>query len=338
MERLFEVMAEDMGITPYKGESEDSYIYRIVFSALGLWCLTNARTEMQDIKGISKNAQTILLHNLAEEYIKFHPSLRCFFVREKKDLAVFIRNLYEQSGYLMISDNNYNILNKGAEAVRVSDIEYLYLGLPSGKISVNGLGIHCCYSDREISIQEFLIRDSLTPEEYIAVNYNLCDFETRDIDCLELEFLDTKSLKPVSKSWRREHLSEFTIARKGYLGPYYKVIVKNNGKIFFSDENKNIDSIDSLTGAEFRRLYIALRRYYNHPMEVLVCPIDNEYTHIKINGQMPNREYFYFLLNGWPKGFATDRYNFIMRNELVPQSITILENLGFKSRNGVFYG
>ena len=53
MERLFEVMAEDMGITPYKGESEDSYIYRIVFSALGLWCLTNARTEMQDIKGIS---------------------------------------------------------------------------------------------------------------------------------------------------------------------------------------------------------------------------------------------------------------------------------------------
>ena len=44
------------------------------------------------------------------------------------------------------------------------------------------------------------------------------------------------------------------------------------------------------------------------------------------------------LLNSWPKGFATDRYNFIMRNELVPQSITILENLGFKSRNGVFYG
>lgn len=84
MERLFEVMAEDMGINPYKGESEDSYIYRIVFSALGLWCLTNARTEMQDIKGISKNAQTILLHNLAEEYIKFHPSLRCFLYAKKK--------------------------------------------------------------------------------------------------------------------------------------------------------------------------------------------------------------------------------------------------------------
>ena len=338
MERLFDVMAKDMGITPYKGESKDSYIYRIVFSALGLWCLTNAQTEMQDMKGISKNAQTILLHNLAEEYIKLYPSLRSFFGREKKDVAVFIRNLYEQTGYLLILDNNYNVLNKSAEAVRVSDIEYLYLGLPSGKISVNGLGIHSCHFHKEISMEEFLIRDSLTPEEYIAVNYNLCDFENRDIDYLELEFFDTKSLKPVSKSWQRKSLSEFTIVRKGYLGPYYKVIVKNDSEILFSDENKNIDSIDSLTGAEFRRLYIALRRYYDHAMEVLVCPIDNEYTHIKINGQMPNREYFYFLLNGWPKGFVTDRYNFIMRNELVPQSVAILEDLGFKRKNGVFYG
>lgn len=338
MERLFEVMAEDMGITPYKGESKDSYIYRIVFSALGVWCLTNARTEIQGIKGISKNSQTILLHNLVEEYINLYPPIRQFLGSKKKVLAVFIRNLYEQTGYFLISDKNYNVLNKGAETVRVSDIEYLYLGIPSRKISVNGLGIHCCYSGKEISIQEFLIRDSFTPEEYIAVNYNLCDFENRDIDFLELEYFDTSSLKPVSKSWQKRSLSGFTIARKGYIGPYYKVIVKNNGEIFFSNENKNIDSIDSLTGAEFRRLYIALRRYYNHPMEVLICPIDNEYTHIKINGQMPNREYFYFLLNSWPKGFATDRYNFIMRNELVPQSITILENLGFKSRNGVFYG
>ena len=338
MERLFEVMAGDMGITPYKGESKDSYIYRIVFSALGVWCLTNARSEIQDMKGISKNAQTILLHNLVEEYIKLYPSLRRFLRSEKKDLAVFIRNLYEQTGYLLISENNYNVLNKGSKAVRVSDIEYLYLGLPSGRISVNGLGIHCCYFDKEISIQEFLIRDSLTPKEYIAVNYNLCDFESRDIDLSELEFFDTKAPKPVSKSWQARVLGEFTIARKGYLGPYYKVLVRDNTEVFFSDENKNIDGSDSLTGAEFRRLYIALRSYYNQPMEPLVCPIDNEYTHIKINGQMPNREYFYFLLNGWPKGFATDRYNFIMRNELVPQSISILEHLGFKRRNGVFYG
>lgn len=338
MERLFGVMAEDMGITPYKGESKDSYIYRIVFSALGLWCLTNARTEIHHMKGISKTAQTILLHNLVEEYIKLHPSIRRFFERDKKDLAVFIRNLYEQTGYLLVSENNYNVLNKGVKAVRVSDIEYLYLGLPNGKISVNGLGIHCCHFNKEISIQEFLIRDSLTPKEFITVNYNLCDFESRDIDFSELEFFDTKTPKPVSKSWQARVLSEFTIARKGYVGPYYKVLVRDNTEVFFSDENKNIDGIDSLTGAEFRRLYIALRSYYNQPMEALICPIDNEYTHIKINGQMPNREYFYFLLNGWPKGFATDRYNFIMRNELVPQSISILEHLGFKRRNGVFYG
>ena len=73
-------------------------------------------------------------------------------------------------------------------------------------------------------------------------------------------------------------------------------------------------------------------------MVALKCPIDDEYTHMKINGQMPNREYFYFLLNGWPKNFITDRYNFIMRNEMVPQSLLILEQLGFKIKNGVYYG
>lgn len=338
MDRLFEIMAKDMEITPYEGEPEASYIYRITFSALGLWSLTYARSQTQEIRGISKNAQSQLLHNLTEEYLRLCPAVRPFFSGSRIDIAVFIRNIYEQTGYLLTSDTNYNVLNNGADSIRVSDTDNLYLGIPSEKFNVNGLGVHCSHPYNEVLIQDFLIRDNLTPEEYVKANYNLCDFEERDINPSELEFFDARSPKALSKSWQKRILTKFTVARKGPLGPYYRVIAGSDNSIFYSDENNSSDNIDSLTGAEFRRLYIALRHYYAKPMVAFKCPIDNEYTYIRILGQMPNREYFYFLLNGWPKQFVADRYNFIMKNELVPQSVAVLEHLGFEIKNGEFYG
>lgn len=338
MKQLFEIMAEDMGITPYQGESEPSYIYRVLLSALGLWCLTYARTQTKDINGVSKNAHSLLLHHLIDEYVSIYPSIRSFFEKTRLDIAVFIRNLYEQTGYFLLLNNNYNMLNSEEQSIYISDTNYLYLGVPSEEFSVNGLGIHCKHPYNEYSIQDFLIRDSLTPIEYIKESYNLCDFEERDINPLELEFFDTQTPVSLAKSWKKSISSKFSVARKDVYGPYYKIIVGHNKKIFYCEDLNTGDDSTSITGAEFRRLYIALRNYYNKPMVALKCPIDDEYTHIKINGQMPNREYFYFLLNGWPKNFITDRYNFIMRNEMVPQSLLILEQLGFKIKNGVYYG
>lgn len=336
---LFETMAKDMEIYPYQGESESSYIYRISFSALGLWCLTYAKAQIQDTEGISKNAQSLLLSKLAEEYIKLCPSIRQFLVGKMDDIAVFIRNIYEQTGYILISDNNYNVLNKGAESIHITDKDYLFLGIPCGKFRVDGLGIHCSNFVNEVLIKDFLIRDSLTPEEYVKANYNLCDFEEREIYPSELEFFDTKSQKASSKSWHKRISSNFTVARKSHIGPYYKVIEGYNNELLYSDDNVNGDNMDCMVGAEFRRLYIALRHYYGKPMLALKCPIDSKYTHIKILGQvLPNREYFYFLLNAWPKDYTNDRYNFIMRNELVPQSMALLEHLGFEIKDGEFYG
>ena len=70
MNELFHIMADDMGLISYKNEPSECYAYRIAYSALGIWCLKSALSQKESIKGISKQSQSILLHNLSEKYIK----------------------------------------------------------------------------------------------------------------------------------------------------------------------------------------------------------------------------------------------------------------------------
>lgn len=334
---LFNIMADDMGLISYKNEPSECYAYRIIYSALGFWCLKSALSQKEGIKGISKHSQSILLHNLSEKYIQLFPLTSKYLLESKEDIAVFIRNLYEQTGYLITLKNNFNVLNNNAATIKSADGKNLYLGIPREKCDMSGLGIYCRYPGNEVSLQDFLIRDTLSPDEYVLINYNDCDFEERDIDPEELDFFDPVYGRAISQSWSRHMTSRFSIARKGFSGPYYRVILDKNENLLYKDEN-NIDDLTAFAGAEFRRLYIALRHYYSNPMQLIICPIDDSYSHLKLLGQLPNREYYYLLLNGWPKNGISDRTNFIVRNERIMQIKEVLENLGFAIRNGEFYG
>lgn len=336
--KLINVMAMDMEIQPYTNEPDASFEFRVVYSALGLWCLRSALGNKDNEKGISKNAQSILLHDLAEKYVSLYPKIKSsVFISRSADIAVFIRNTYEQTGYLLTQENNSNILNNSGETVRFSDNTYLYLGLPDQKFTINGLGIHIEEKRTEISLKDFMVRDDLTPEEYLQVRFDECDFDTRDIDLQELEFFNPFYYGNLSSLWHKQIKSDFSMARKGPAGPYYRVIRKSDGTYLFADDDSTED-FDSLTGKEFRRNYIALKKYYDNPMQLLICPIDEKYTHIRILGQLPNREYYYLLMNAWPKNDFNDRNNFIIRNELTSQTADVLGAVGFAARMGEFYG
>lgn len=338
MNELINIMANDMNIRPYTNEPAEYFGYRVIYSALGLWCLKSALSEKENKRGVSKNAQSILLHDLSKKYIELCPMAKHFvFASRNTNIAVFIRNIYEQTGYLLTLDNNYNVLNNSGETIRVSEADYLYLGLPETCYIVNGLGIHCRNGRHEVKLNDFLVRDSLTPEEYLKVKYDECDFDERDINVEELEFFNPFYYGNVYNSWHRYIKSNMTMARKSITGPYYRVIRKDDGTLLYADDN-SADELDALTGAEFRRLYVALRNHYDNPMQILICPIDEEYSYIRILGQLPNREYFYLLMNAWPRYGFSDRSNFIIRNELTIQTAEILGTIGFTARKGEFYG
>lgn len=338
MNELINIMSDDMNIHPYTNEPAEYFGNRVIYSALGLWCLTSALSEKEGKRGISKNAQSILLHDLSKKYVELCPMAKRFiFASRNIDIAIFIRNIYEQTGYLLTLDNNYNVLNNSGETIKVSETDYLYFGLPATYYIVNGLGIHCRNARYEVKLNDFLIRDSLTPEEYIKVKYDECDFNERDIDVAELEFFNPFYYGNISNSWHGYMKSNMTMARKSKMGPYYKTIRKEDGTLLFADDSSE-DELDALTGAEFRRLYIALRYHYDNPMQLLICPIDEAYSYIRILGQLPNREYFYLLMNAWPRYGFFDRNHFIIRNELTIQTAEVLGAIGFTARKGEFYG
>ena len=98
MNELINIMSDDMNIHPYTNEPAEYFGYRVIYSALGLWCLTSALSEKEGKRGISKNAQSILLHDLSKKYVELCPMAKRFiFASRNIDIAIFIRNIYEQT-------------------------------------------------------------------------------------------------------------------------------------------------------------------------------------------------------------------------------------------------
>ena len=339
MQELLGVMSSDMNISEYYGEPMDNFAYRVIYSALGLWCLKVAQRSKSGGNGVSKNAQTLVIHDLLEKYIGLYPEIERFFsARKNTDVAIFIRTVYEQTGYLMSTEGNHCVLAMSEREICLSTNKYLFFGIPDGNLSMNGFGVFTDFENENVeSLQDFLIRDNLSTDEYVEANYDICDFEPREIDESTLEFFDPKMRTSPSKAWQNYMEVDLTMARQGLSGPYFRIMRDSEGQLLFADEFEG-DKGGSFTGYEYRRLYMALNDYYGSPMLAYLCPIDEIYSHIRFLGHLPNREYYLMLLCGWPKYSIEDKTNFIIKNEMLPALLPILKNIGVNVKRGEFRG
>ena len=69
MNELLKTMAKDMGIQFYDDESLASFAYRIIYSALGLWCLHFAASMREGVYGMSKKGLTRAVNDLLKDKI-----------------------------------------------------------------------------------------------------------------------------------------------------------------------------------------------------------------------------------------------------------------------------
>lgn len=317
MNELLEAMASDMNIHRHRNEADASFEYRLIFSALGQWCLRSAASPDD---GITKHAQTQLLNNLQEKYISLFPEISTMFATETVPVPVFIRRVYEETGYLFTDEFNKNHIAHFGKSIEINN-STLYFGAYE-PASISGLGVTTKdYAPSLIEWREAIIRDRLTWEQYITKQYDVVLFENRDFSVDELQFFNPLSYNNPSSSWGNRMTTDKTIARKTPNGPFYKVM-KYNDEILFCEEQQNTNS-DELTSYEYRRLYFALKKAYDNPLKARIKTLDSEHFEIMIGGHLPNREYYLLLLCAWPYQQVFNKNRFIIKN----QAITLVENV-----------
>ncbi|RRJ63327.1 hypothetical protein EHV15_10660 [Paenibacillus oralis] len=335
MNELLTAMSSDMGINRYRGEHDESFIYRLCYSALGLWCLKIAQNSFAGITGTTKHNQTIVMNDLLQRYAKLFPGIVDKFTHADNplgNLLVHFRRVYEEAGYLQTDKDNRNRLANFGRNIRIGNTS-LFIGVPNKTYNVNGLGVFTSPTAPSSSTREFLIRDELTCEEYFQERFDILDFNDRDITADELQFFNPLSNRVPSQSWSAKLVTDCSIARKSEWGPFYRVIQESDKLLLFADEIVEAQS-DSLTSFEYRRLYFAIKAHYNNPLKAWIVKQDQEYSKLRISGHLPNREYYYLLLLSWPFNHAFDKVNFLIRNDFIPEVTDTLKNIGIVIKGG----
>ena len=327
MNELIKAMSTDMGIFPYKNESQVSFLYRVIYSGLGQWCLSIASSPETSV---SKHAQSAAINRLIDKYIELFPQVANSFLDDSTRFSVFLRRVYEETGYLITDLSNKNNVANYGRTLNFGN-KNLYFST-CDKCAIEGLGVFVSNEYQPSTWRDILIRDSLDWEEFLESQYALVNFDTRDIDCCELEFFNPRLSRTPSASWSNTMMTDKSVARKSSTGPFYRVL-KYNNELLFCEDLLNVAG-DELTAYEYRRLYFALKKYYNNPVRAQILLLDDEYSKITFDGHLPNREHYFMLLCSWPNMCFTNKREFIIKNDTVEHIKEVIINLGIKIIGG----
>lgn len=327
MNDLIYSMAKDMKIVPYVNEPQNSFAYRVLFSALGQWCLYSLKESKGNSEGKTKNYQTELLNNLVNKYDEIYPGVKQQLEIENFSIAVLIRRIYEETGYICTDNkSNRNRLNKINKGVKLGN-RNLSLNL-AYNAEINGLGIFDARNVDCITWREFIVRDNLTVSQYVNANFDMVSFIKSQDQLDEVQYFNPLSTLSPSQSWGTKAYTNYTIGRKSAIGPFY-LIQNYDGEIFRCLERAS-DTSDTITAFEYRRMYFALKAYYNNPVKMRVHRVDSEYSRLRFSAHLPNREYYLLLLLSWPDKYAGNKTEFLIKNVFLEFITEVMMNLGIK--------
>lgn len=332
MNKLLNIMADDLSIMQYSGESDDDFTYRVCYSALALWMLKLTLSSTDGQVGISKQTQTTNIEEILLQYQRYFGLDKSYFTNERyrtHALSHQIRKVYEGTGYLLSDERNYSIAAYYGRTICTDD-GYLFFGIPDSNYRMNGLGIYCPVAENSVNLFDAMLRDTLSVEEYIAARYNPLDFEERDIEIKDLQFFDPTMPKPPSSSWIRRQITAESIARSRN-GSMYRSLIDKDGQILFAEEYLEADN-ERLTASDMRRIYCALKAKYGSPIIAWFNELDDTYSKIRVSAQLPNREYYFMLLFAWPEQNAFNKTKFICKNNMLSTIEKMLSNIGIEVR------
>lgn len=312
MDKLIEQISRDLKIPLYSDEGYDSFCQRILYSSLGIWCLSYANRMIENQTGISKNALTRKVTSLIDSYLKIFPNSQSYFKSDNSS-GLQIRQIYEELGYLILEDQRLKIAPFG-RGLKLDNERYLYYGLQKDFEYMSGLAIVTSRVKYVDSITNVLVRDEINPIAYVKSNYDPVLFNKWDAVVDELLFFDPLHSGNISSSWKSEPTTELSIAKNEQLNVFYKVICKDGKILYYVSEKRETDK-ESIFGYDYRRLYYSLKYFYGNPFSLKINELDDNYIKIKTYGRFPNREQYFLSLIGWPLNDFDNRDEYIVRRD-----------------------
>ena len=325
MNKLIQHIAQDLNIPMFTGETEENFFNRILYSALGVWCLNLAERKSSVGYNANKTFLTRELNKLSALYKQLFPQFENYVA--DTDIGLFIRTIYEELGVLIFDNDIIQTAKYGRGVCVQNDI--LYFGLPEHILRVDGLGIISDSAIYKANMNEILIRDSISPKQLIQKLFDPLTFDEWNKDTV-LEFFDPLSKSNISSSWKRECKVKYTFARNPDTNDHYRVICDEDYQVQLYALDNSTDNSQNLTGFEYRRKYYALMYYYSSPFKVFIRHIDDEYSCIKLYGKLPNRESYFLLFISWPIKSVENPMEFIVRNEYLSILKNLFNNLGIE--------
>ena len=352
--KLLKEISNYLCIQRYVDETEESFINRLLYSAVGesLLVSTLKKNSMQPIKGVSKTYINLRNSKYLESLWMVFPSFRDYFGdTSSSEVIKKMRLDYELAGVLRPS--NFGEFVELAPVVfsRIgSNSYYSRNNLSSKKRIASGLGF---YEKMEYINQEYVSMEKLfdlnemnalewTRKYVRKINWQNAGQLNMDTG---IQFYNPKLNKSLSNCWINEFPQnvEITLYKKNdfdygfakYLDE--KVIGIYIPTFYINASNPS----NNMLGGEVRRFMYGLKSIHENKAKALLETQEN-YTMIKFFSKLPVRESMIMRMCGWPVKNYDNDFEYLVPNDLITVCKQVIENLAIRceqvGKKGVNYG
>lgn len=332
---ILKCIQNDLKIIRYNGEKLESYISRIVYSALGMWIRTSTldedilSEESREI-GVSKIHIINRCKPFLENMIEIYPEINNWFNtnKGKNPIEITRKRLYN-AGELVDVGYKTDVALPCYEECVLNNNYKVIRGLKKGNFK-NSIGLsqieNVSSSDLDNKdIFKFYGLNSKPSIEILNEYLNSSKWTRRE--GFSGEYFNKYSNKIFSNCWDSGYIlkdNDITIYKNGILD--YGFIKKENNEIYSFQISKYI-----ISKYEVRRFMYALKSQVNNKV---IAKFKKYYKDklvmLKLYNTLPQKEENILMLIGWPINDIEDKFNLIFNENCWGLVEMILSNLDIK--------
>lgn len=341
-DNLINIMSNELQIYKFEDESEDSFINRLLFSALGLWIikstLDKSFIENHNRVGVSKSYITRKISKIVVEYISLFPSFGIYLDKlTAAELVANIREEYEKAGYIVSTGFDEFIIASPRKTASVDD-KHIIMRNHIGNINTKIIGLGTfkklvLNSDIK-DFGELLYIPKIDAKEWTSNYIKHLRWGNSSKLGDGTWYFDAESANSFYKCWVNHYPEKSEIV-------LYKTNDWDYGFAKRDDDNiigikipswligQDNNPSEKLFDNDVRRFMYGMKALKNNNAKAILIRKSDHYN-LKLFNALPTREKTALQFLTWRKEKFTDEFDYIIPNETCEAVKKLLSNLSIE--------